>query len=286
MFKRSPDAHFLALSSQDGYCTLVEFENNELGTPISSSGIPHPSLIFYHIFTTEFSNFSELDGLGEKKISDKDEIQPKTSDNMIVEATGNVCADEKERLKNEAGGKVDDMIIESTSNVGIIDEGIRKAEAKDQGDDMVIDETCNVTEVEAAGGKNKAREKADDMVIEETSNVDGVVVASQESVTKEKAALIIKENGNVGAVVMDSNTDKAEKQPASSSSVKSDEQDKTEKHPSGSDIVRKDAEEKTDTQTPSLDKREAEETAACISRGTTTSNKTGKRRITPVAIDQ
>ncbi|KAM1934602.1 hypothetical protein ACFX15_018769 [Malus domestica] len=30
----SPDAHCLALSSQDGYCTLVEFENDELGSPI------------------------------------------------------------------------------------------------------------------------------------------------------------------------------------------------------------------------------------------------------------
>ncbi|TXG60425.1 hypothetical protein EZV62_014998 [Acer yangbiense] len=34
----SPDACYLALSSQDGYCTLVEFENNELGFPISLSG--------------------------------------------------------------------------------------------------------------------------------------------------------------------------------------------------------------------------------------------------------
>ncbi|KAK0605093.1 hypothetical protein LWI29_022662 [Acer saccharum] len=34
----SPDARYLALSSQDGYCTLVEFENNELGFPISLSG--------------------------------------------------------------------------------------------------------------------------------------------------------------------------------------------------------------------------------------------------------
>ncbi|KAI6691897.1 hypothetical protein NL676_019607 [Syzygium grande] len=33
----SPDAHFLALSSQDGYCTLLEFENNELGSPASIS---------------------------------------------------------------------------------------------------------------------------------------------------------------------------------------------------------------------------------------------------------
>nr|XP_043622526.1 chromatin assembly factor 1 subunit FAS2 [Erigeron canadensis] len=34
----SPTAKFLALSSQDGYCTLVEFENDELGVPVSFSG--------------------------------------------------------------------------------------------------------------------------------------------------------------------------------------------------------------------------------------------------------
>ncbi|XP_030512247.2 chromatin assembly factor 1 subunit FAS2 isoform X1 [Rhodamnia argentea] len=33
----SLDAHFLALSSQDGYCTLLEFENNELGSRASMS---------------------------------------------------------------------------------------------------------------------------------------------------------------------------------------------------------------------------------------------------------
>ncbi|XP_024031867.1 chromatin assembly factor 1 subunit FAS2 [Morus notabilis] len=32
----SSDARYLALSSQDGYCTLVEFENDELGSPILS----------------------------------------------------------------------------------------------------------------------------------------------------------------------------------------------------------------------------------------------------------
>ncbi|VFQ63530.1 unnamed protein product [Cuscuta campestris] len=33
----SPNGKFLALSSQDGYCTLLEFENEELGTPLSAS---------------------------------------------------------------------------------------------------------------------------------------------------------------------------------------------------------------------------------------------------------
>ncbi|XWS44741.1 hypothetical protein CRYUN_Cryun15aG0073400 [Craigia yunnanensis] len=34
----SYDARYLALSSQDGYCTLVELEKDELGLPISLSG--------------------------------------------------------------------------------------------------------------------------------------------------------------------------------------------------------------------------------------------------------
>ena len=36
---RSSNAQYLALSSRDGYCTLVEFETNELGSPISSAGL-------------------------------------------------------------------------------------------------------------------------------------------------------------------------------------------------------------------------------------------------------
>ncbi|GAV69429.1 LOW QUALITY PROTEIN: WD40 domain-containing protein, partial [Cephalotus follicularis] len=35
----SSDGRYLALSSQDGYCTLVEFEKDELGSPISLSGL-------------------------------------------------------------------------------------------------------------------------------------------------------------------------------------------------------------------------------------------------------
>lgn len=36
---RSPDGRYLALSSQDGYCTLLEFEHDELGSPVSLSGL-------------------------------------------------------------------------------------------------------------------------------------------------------------------------------------------------------------------------------------------------------
>ena len=37
-FQRSHDAKYLAVSSQDGYSTLVEFENGELGSPLVLSG--------------------------------------------------------------------------------------------------------------------------------------------------------------------------------------------------------------------------------------------------------
>lgn len=43
--ERSFDARYLALSSQDGYCTLVEFEKDELGQPSSSLG-----LLFIHLY--------------------------------------------------------------------------------------------------------------------------------------------------------------------------------------------------------------------------------------------
>lgn len=36
---RSPAGNYLVLSSQDGYCTLLEFENRELGSPLSLSGL-------------------------------------------------------------------------------------------------------------------------------------------------------------------------------------------------------------------------------------------------------
>ena len=34
----SPDAKYLSLSSRDGYCTIIEFENEELGQPHALSG--------------------------------------------------------------------------------------------------------------------------------------------------------------------------------------------------------------------------------------------------------
>lgn len=47
-FERSPDGRYLALSSQDGYCTLLEFEHEELGSPVSLSGLLF--LLFIYLF--------------------------------------------------------------------------------------------------------------------------------------------------------------------------------------------------------------------------------------------
>jgi hypothetical protein len=45
---RSSDAKYLALSSRDGYCTIIEFENEELGQPHIIPGI-------FHLFVFLFS---------------------------------------------------------------------------------------------------------------------------------------------------------------------------------------------------------------------------------------
>jgi hypothetical protein len=45
---RSSDAKYLAVSSRDGYCTIIEFENEELGQPHILPGI-YPFHCSFHI---------------------------------------------------------------------------------------------------------------------------------------------------------------------------------------------------------------------------------------------
>lgn len=87
----SNNARYLALSSQDGYCTLVEFENDELGIPISLSG---------------------------NKVSKDENKSPLVtkSEDMIIEASTNdklVTAETKEpdKRKTEAETKDDETAI-------------------------------------------------------------------------------------------------------------------------------------------------------------------------------
>ncbi|KAF7840097.1 chromatin assembly factor 1 subunit FAS2-like [Senna tora] len=197
----SPDAHYLALSSQDGYCTLVEFENNELGSPIPPSG--------------------------EEKVSDtnsKGPLQP--ADCMVIEGTGNIGSVKAESSKTKAEEKADDMVIESTSNVGVVNAGSRKTEAEEKADDMVIEETGNVSAAVAESSKTEAEEKADNMVIE------AVVPESRKIEAEEKTDnMVIEDTGNVGALITDSSKNEAE----NSNRVKSEAEEKAEKQVSSLD---------------------------------------------------
>lgn len=46
-FDRSSDAKYLAVSSRDCFCTIIEFENEELGLPYNLSGISLSSLFLF-----------------------------------------------------------------------------------------------------------------------------------------------------------------------------------------------------------------------------------------------
>lgn len=53
-FGRSPDAKYLALSSQDGYCTLVEFDRDDLGSPFTISGLVVFLILFVSCTKTQY----------------------------------------------------------------------------------------------------------------------------------------------------------------------------------------------------------------------------------------
>ncbi|TYK08523.1 chromatin assembly factor 1 subunit FAS2 isoform X1 [Cucumis melo var. makuwa] len=87
VLKRSTDAHYLALSSQDGYCTLVEFENDELGLPFEDQ-----------IGTTTDQNTSL-----------KDVVTINDYENRNIEAEG-------KHEENKSVEKPESMVIEKASS--------------------------------------------------------------------------------------------------------------------------------------------------------------------------
>lgn len=56
-FDRSSDAKYLAVSSRDCFCTIIEFENEELGLPYNLSGISLSSIFLF--FGCVYLNFVE-----------------------------------------------------------------------------------------------------------------------------------------------------------------------------------------------------------------------------------
>ncbi|KAM2196608.1 hypothetical protein ACFX1Q_000108 [Malus domestica] len=134
----SPDAHYLALSSQDGYCTVVEFENNELGSPIYLS--------------------EEKTVVGHEKRS-----QVHKPEDMVIEAMKNDSPVEKE----------EDIATEATATDSLITTESGKSETKgkevvgeenessvEKPDVMVVDsivaEEMGKSEAERNEGKNES----------------------------------------------------------------------------------------------------------------------------------
>ncbi|KAG5000324.1 hypothetical protein JHK87_021396 [Glycine soja] len=117
----SSDAHYLALSSQDGFCSLVEFENDELGSPYSLSVLAES-----------------------KKMESED-----TADDVVIEASGNIA------------GKAVYMVIEATGDVGGVIADSRKNEAEEKTDDMVIETTGSIDAAELDRRKAEPEDKAE-----------------------------------------------------------------------------------------------------------------------------
>ncbi|CAK8578974.1 unnamed protein product [Lathyrus sativus] len=136
----SSDAHYLAFSSQDGFCSLVEFEDGELGSPYCLSK----------------GNVSEQDS--------KNTLQ--TANDTVLPTGSVVGADVAESRKTEVEEKVDGMDIEVSRDIGAFTSVSSKTIAQDNPDHMIIKPTEIVSAVIADSRKNKAEHKTDDMVIE------------------------------------------------------------------------------------------------------------------------
>lgn len=117
----SADAHYLALSSQDGYCTLVEFENDELGSPLALSEDK--------IGTTTNQNTS-LTGM--VTVNDdqnrKTEVEERHEENKSVEKPENMVIE-----------KPENMVIEKPSS------GKNLAESEGRGHEMEKKESKQVS---------------------------------------------------------------------------------------------------------------------------------------------
>ncbi|BBH05485.1 Transducin/WD40 repeat-like superfamily protein, partial [Prunus dulcis] len=155
----SHQRQYLGLSSQDGYCTLVEFENDELGSPLCSSE--------------------------EKKVmrdENKSPVQKPEDMNCRKESTKKAERKEEKVMGEQnkrPAEKAEDMIIESTATDSLVAadngnseaEGNRKTELETKAkevvnlqnrspvenpEDMVVEVTANDSLVAAYNAKSEA----------------------------------------------------------------------------------------------------------------------------------
>ncbi|KAJ1412952.1 WD40/YVTN repeat-like-containing domain superfamily [Sesbania bispinosa] len=144
----SSDAHYLALSSQDGFCSLVEFENVNL---------EHLSLY---------------------QVSDKDsKSTPQTANNTVVVPTENVDAVVAESKNVEAEEKAVDMVIEASGNIDC--HGRKYENSEEKADGMVIETTGSI-------GADSIKTEAEDEAKKQLSS-SGSVNFGEEKAEKQPA---------------------------------------------------------------------------------------------------
>ncbi|KAK7318455.1 hypothetical protein RJT34_03157 [Clitoria ternatea] len=314
----SPDARYLALSSQDGFCSLVEFENEELGSPFSLSEgkvldkdskstlntandtvtVPTGNVSVVVGDSRKMGAEEKADDMGIEASGNigaiitesRKTVTQEKADDMIIKSTGNIAADIR---KNEAEEKADDMVIEATRNVeGVIEDG-RKNEAEEKADDMVIEATRNVEGVTEDGRKNDAEEKAGDMVIEATRNVEGVTDGRKNDAEEKAADMLIEATGNAeGVTTYSGKNEENDMVSETNESIGAAEaEDKSEKQAANPSPDGKQTEAKKTEKAQSSSKgvkSGPEEKAGKqlpTSKSTPISNKPAKKRITPIAID-
>ncbi|KAK2438797.1 3-oxoacyl-[acyl-carrier-protein] synthase [Trifolium repens] len=258
----SHDARYLAFSSQDGFCSLVEFEDGELGSPYC---------------------------LSKGNVSDSDSKSTLQTANDAVLPTASVGAVAAESRKIEAEEKVDDMDIETSRDIGAVTSEGSKTVTQDKAEDMIIKSTGNVSAVIADNRKNEARHKADDMVIE-----GGTADSMKRDAEEKTDDMIIDTNGtaNIAAALLDNREteDATAKQVSSSGSVNFGAEENALKQPINPDSKQSEEEMKADKPQSTLDgikSRPEEKTGNQLSgsKNTPISNKPARKRITPIAID-
>ncbi|KAE9602779.1 putative transcription factor WD40-like family [Lupinus albus] len=150
----SSDARYLALSSQDGFSSLVEFENEELGSP-----------------------FTILEG----KVLEECNSPLQTSNDTVIVPTGYVGAVVAQSRKTKAGEKSDGMVIDSTGNARTAITESRKNVTDEKGDCIVIEATGSV----GAGVLDIRKTEAQEKVEKEPLSLDSVKSGAEEKAKKQ-----------------------------------------------------------------------------------------------------
>ncbi|KAL1364718.1 hypothetical protein HN51_012861 [Arachis hypogaea] len=245
----SPDARYLALSSQDGFCSLVEFENDELGTPFSLSDGKVSDKDIKSLLQTANDTIVPIRNVG-PVVDENSKMQAEGADCMIIESV-NTGTDLLESRETSAQRKADDSdMIKSTGSAQSAMTDSETNEAEEKADKMAAEATVNVKEVVSDCRKKKA-EEVDDVATQPTGNVEEADLGSRKIEAE----------------------DKAEKQVLSSGSVKCGAEEKEEKPQSSLDATKSGPNEETAGKQISS------------SKSTPIPNKPARKRITPIAID-